>query len=152
MITGLHHINLVVPPSTLPAATAFYANTLGLIPRPVPALQRDTLAWFDIGASGQQVHVALGQPADFAPQQQSSSRHPCFRVESPEALAQLRQRVWAHHVRGGEGAPMAADRPGEEDSGAKGREYPQRFFARDFAGNRLEFSYVPSTTWGEWEV
>ena len=24
--------------------------------------------------------------------------------------------------------------------GAKGVEYPQRFFARDFAGNRLEFS------------
>jgi hypothetical protein len=24
--------------------------------------------------------------------------------------------------------------------GAKGVEYPQRFFVRDFAGNRLEFS------------
>jgi hypothetical protein len=63
---------------------------------------------------------------------------------------------------------MEADKPGEEASGefrlpilyfiegwsglladvlwlifvlgAKGVEYPQRFFARDFAGNRLEFS------------
>lgn len=25
-------------------------------------------------------------------------------------------------------------------AGEKGVEYPQRFFARDFAGNRLEFS------------
>jgi hypothetical protein len=25
-------------------------------------------------------------------------------------------------------------------TGAKGVEYPQRFFARDYAGNRLEFS------------
>ena len=24
--------------------------------------------------------------------------------------------------------------------GSKGKEYPTRFFARDFAGNRLEFS------------
>lgn len=140
MITGLHHINLVVPPSTLPAATAFYAHTLGLTPRPVPALQRDTLAWFDIGSSGQQVHVAFGQPADFA---YASSKHPCFRVETPEALNELREKVWAHHERGGEGAPQACDRPGEESSGSKGKEYPQRFFARDFAGNRLEFSYVP---------
>jgi len=35
---------------------------------------------------------------------------------------------------------MEADKPGEENSGAKGEEYSTRFFARDFAGNRLEFS------------
>ncbi|KAF1932686.1 uncharacterized protein M421DRAFT_246707 [Didymella exigua CBS 183.55] len=137
MITGLHHINLVVPPSTLHLATEFYSATLGLTPRPVPAAQRDTLAWFDIGASGQQVHIAFGAPHDFA---QPSSRHPCFRVGSAEDLLRLRERVWAHFERGGESAPMAADRPGEMDSGAKGVEYPVRFFARDYAGNRLEFT------------
>jgi hypothetical protein len=33
-----------------------------------------------------------------------------------------------------------ADKPGAKNSGAEGVEYPTRFFARDFAGNRLEFS------------
>lgn len=140
MITGLHHINLVIPPGQLPAANAFYGTTLGLTPRPVPVLQRDTLAWFDIGTSGQQVHIAFGKPEDF---ELTSSRHPCFQVASPENLVALRQKIWEHFEKGGEGAPTAADRPGEEASGAKGVEYPQRFFARDFAGNRLEFSYVP---------
>lgn len=88
-----------------------------------------------------------------------SSRHPCFKLESPEALLQLRQRIWDHHQKGGAAAPKEADKPGEADSGmlssltsitfecayrdelgSKGVEYPQRFFARDYAGNRLEFS------------
>jgi hypothetical protein len=56
-------------------------------------------------------------------------------------------------VRADEASPKEADQPGEEDSGtagvakgsnmylgAKGVEYPKRFFARDYAGNRLEFS------------
>lgn len=127
MITGLHHINLVVPPATLHLATDFYAGTLGLTPRAVPHAQRATLAWFDIGNSGQQVHIAFGKPHDFA---EPSSRHPCFKVGSEEQLLELRRRVWAHFEKGGESAPVAADRPGEEDSGAKGVEYPTRFFAR----------------------
>jgi catechol 2,3-dioxygenase-like lactoylglutathione lyase family enzyme len=137
MITGLHHINLVVPPGTLHLAHDFYSNTLGLTPRPVPHLQRETLAWFDIGDSGQQVHVAMGKPEDF---QHNSSRHPCFKVGQAEHLLALRQKVWEHFERGGEAAPIAADKPGEKDSGAEGVEYPTRFFARDYAGNRLEFS------------
>jgi catechol 2,3-dioxygenase-like lactoylglutathione lyase family enzyme len=137
MITGIHHINLVVPPGTLDAAQAFYGTTLGLTPRPVPAAQAGTLAWFDIGSSGQQVHVAFGEPPDFA---FASRRHPCFRLGSPEDLLALRRRIWEHHERGGQGAPAAADRPGGENSGDKGVEYPERFFARDYAGNRLEFS------------
>ncbi|KAJ4369567.1 hypothetical protein N0V83_005329 [Neocucurbitaria cava] len=137
MITGLHHINLVVPPQTLHLATEFYSTTLGLTPRAVPQLQRDTLAWFDIGTSGQQVHIAFGKPEDFA---NTSSRHPCFRLGSVEDLIALRQKVWAHFEKGGESAPTQSDRPGEKDSGAEGVEYPTRFFARDYAGNRLEFS------------
>ncbi|KAJ2968924.1 hypothetical protein NUW58_g10111 [Xylaria curta] len=42
MITGLHHINLVVPPDTLDDAAAFYGSTLGLTPRAVPALQNES--------------------------------------------------------------------------------------------------------------
>lgn len=127
MITGIHHINLVIPAGTLPLATEFYSSTLGLTQIPVPQLQRDTLAWFALGASGQQVHVAIGKPHDFGA---ASSRHPCFRVAGPDALDELRQRVWAHFERGGEAAPKEADRPGERDSGAQGVEYPTRFFAR----------------------
>ncbi|KAI8951752.1 hypothetical protein F4801DRAFT_543281 [Xylaria longipes] len=137
MITGLHHINLVVPPDTLDDAAAFYGSTLGLTPRAVPALQKGTLLWFDIGTSGQQVHLAFGVPEDFS---FDSRRHPCFRVTDGEQLLELRRRIYAHLERGGPGAPKAADRPGDEISGEKGVEYPQRFFARDYAGNRLEFT------------
>jgi catechol 2,3-dioxygenase-like lactoylglutathione lyase family enzyme len=137
MITGIHHINLVIPPNTLHLANEFYGTTLGLKPRAVPHLQRDTLAWFDIGTSGQQVHIAFGKPEDF---HNKSSRHPCFKLGSGEDLAALRQRVWDHFQLGGEAAPKEADKPGEKNSGAEGVEYPTRFFARDFAGNRLEFS------------
>ena len=159
MITGLAHVNLTVPSGTLDQANDFYGETLGLIRRPVPQLQKDRLAWFDIGSSGQQIHIAFG---DSGPE---SSRHPCFRIESPEKLLELQRRVWAHYEKGEKGSPKAADKPGEENSGtltrfclsgpvhlprsltdrlpcsgSKGVEYPQRFFARDYAGNRLEFS------------
>jgi catechol 2,3-dioxygenase-like lactoylglutathione lyase family enzyme len=137
MITGIHHVNLVVQPANLPLAREFYGETLGLTPRAVPHLQRDTLAWFDIGISGQQVHIAIGKPADFT---HISSRHPCFKVGSVENLDALRERIWEHYERGGRAAPKEADKPGEKNSGAQGVEYPTRFFVRDFAGNRLEFS------------
>ncbi|KAJ3056026.1 hypothetical protein HK097_008366 [Rhizophlyctis rosea] len=110
-------INLVVPQGTLPAATAFYGTTLGLTPRTVPVLQTGRLAWFDIGSSGQQVHVSLGRDFDFQDEAMSSGRHPCFRVESLEKLAELQRRVFSHFERGGEGAPVACDVPGGENSG-----------------------------------
>ncbi|KAL5379889.1 hypothetical protein DPSP01_008171 [Paraphaeosphaeria sporulosa] len=137
MITGIHHVNLVVPPGTLAQANEFYGGTLGLTPRAVPQLQRETLAWFDIGSSGQQVHIAFGKAEDFA---WASSRHPCFKVGGQEELQALQERVWGHFEKGGESAPKAADKPGEKNSGAEGVEYPTRFFARDYAGNRLEFT------------
>ncbi|KAM3425386.1 hypothetical protein BST61_g7332 [Cercospora zeina] len=154
MITGLAHVNLLVPADTLHHAEEFYGTTLGLTPRPVPQLQKGSLAWygytnreqnirfattnrFDIGSSGQQVHIALDKTHSNS---NKSSRHPCFKIESPDALLRLRQRIWEHHVKGGESAPQEADRPGEINSGSQGAEYPSRFFARDYAGNRLEFS------------
>lgn len=45
MITGLHHVNLIVPAGTLDAAEAFYGKTLGLTPRAVPERQKGSLAW-----------------------------------------------------------------------------------------------------------
>jgi catechol 2,3-dioxygenase-like lactoylglutathione lyase family enzyme len=117
MISGLAHVNLTVPKDTLPQAVEFYGETLGLTPRPVPALQKGNLAWFDIPSSSQQVqqvHIAFGTPSDF---ENPSSRHPCFRVESPESLLALRKRIWDHFQRGGPAAPQAADKPGDVDSG-----------------------------------
>ncbi|KAK1752830.1 hypothetical protein QBC47DRAFT_347963 [Echria macrotheca] len=141
MITGLHHVNILVPPGTLGAANIFYGETLGLTPRVVPALQAHSLAWFDIASSGQQLHVAFGRPdIDFTDEARAARRHPCFRVSTIEQLEELRRRIWDHYQRGGEGAPSEADRPGGDNSGAKGQEYNPRFFARDYAGNRLEFS------------
>lgn len=127
MITGIHHVNLVVPPHTFDQANDFYGNTLGLTPRAVPQLQRDTLAWFDIGSSGQQVHIAFGKPEDFT---NPSSRHPCFKLGSGEELAVLQKKVYDHLEKGGNAAPKEADKPGEKNSGAVGVEYPTRFFAR----------------------
>lgn len=111
LISGIAHINLVIPPGTLEQANTFYGETLGLTPRAVPAAQKGSLAWFDIATSGQQVHIAFG---DNGPK---SSRHPCFKVSSPEALLALRQKVWEHHQQGGDAAPQEADRPGAENSG-----------------------------------
>lgn len=117
MITGLAHVNLIVPAGTLPAANAFYGMTLGLTAVPVPQLQRGRLAWFDIASSGQQVHVAFGRDVDFEGLAAKSSRHPCFRVGSPEELLALQRRVWQHFQDGGDGAPKECDEPGGESSG-----------------------------------
>ncbi|EGP92545.1 unnamed protein product [Zymoseptoria tritici ST99CH_1A5] len=134
MIAGIAHVNLTVPKGTLDQAETFYGTTLGLTSRPVPQVKKGELAWFDIGSSGQQVHIAFGESGP------KSSRHPCFKIESPEALMELRQRVWDHHKKGDEAAPQEADEPGKMDSGTQAVEFPTRFFARDYAGNRLEFS------------
>jgi hypothetical protein len=89
----------------------------------------------------------------------TSSRHPCFTLESADLLLELQQRIWDHHKEGSPSAALECDEPGKADSGSKvstlcprasvltseqGVEYPTRFFARDFAGNRLEFAAFPT--------
>jgi hypothetical protein len=67
---------------------------------------------FNIGeASGQQIHIAFGQ------NDPGASRHPCFKIGSLQDLQALQKRIWDHHQRGGSAAPMAADQPGEQNSG-----------------------------------
>ncbi|EPE06381.1 glyoxalase family [Ophiostoma piceae UAMH 11346] len=139
LITGIHHVNIIVPRDTLDAAHAFYENILGFVSIPVPELQRGTLAWFNV-TDTQQVHVAFGRDFDFSGDATTSSRHPCFKVASPDALLTLQRKIWDFYQKAGSGAPRACDQPGAESSGAKGVEYPSRFFVRDYAGNRLEFS------------
>lgn len=48
LITGISHVNLLVPAGTLSQARAFYGKTLGFESVPVPILQRETLAWYAI--------------------------------------------------------------------------------------------------------
>jgi hypothetical protein len=129
MITALAHINLLVPPGTLHHATHFYSTTLGLTPRPVPAHRVHDLAWFEIGDSGQQVHIApdyngsngvvKGEEGkdEEGMKAKWSSRHPCFRLGSPEALEELKMRIWRHFEERGGAAPLEADRPGGAASG-----------------------------------
>jgi hypothetical protein len=138
MITGLSHINLLVPPGTLPLATHFYSTTLGLTPRPVPAHRVHDLAWFEIGDSGQQVHIApdyngsdgiiKGEEGGDEESMKAkwSSRHPCFRLGSPELLEELRVRIWKHFEEGGGAAPLEADRPGASASGMFVLSFPSR--------------------------
>lgn len=45
MITGIAHINVLVPPESLDHAEAFYGGTLGLSSAPVPHLQKGTILW-----------------------------------------------------------------------------------------------------------
>ena len=44
-ISGLAHVNLLIPSGTLEQANAFYGDTLGLKARQVPELQKGSLAW-----------------------------------------------------------------------------------------------------------
>jgi hypothetical protein len=46
MITGIAHINLIVPEGTLDLAEEFYSGILGFTRVPVPVLQKDKLAWY----------------------------------------------------------------------------------------------------------
>ncbi|KAE8150394.1 hypothetical protein BDV25DRAFT_112461 [Aspergillus avenaceus] len=134
MISGLAHINLLVPEGTLSQAREFYCDTLGLTAVPVPVAQVETTAWYNIADGPQQVHIGFGV------NEPDSPRHPCFRLGSLDDLQNLQKKIWEHHLRGGSAAPVQVDKPGGPISGEMTAEYPSRFFARDFAGNRLEFS------------
>lgn len=144
LISGLHHINLLVPPQTLHLARDFYAGSLGLHEAIVPASCKAYLAWFDIATSGQQIHItSQHQLNQVQMQAQSESpRHPCFKISTQEKLDKIQQILWQLHERGGEGAPVYCDEPSSEVGEAQKAPggFPRRFFARDYAGNRLEFS------------
>lgn len=145
LISGLHHVNLLVPPNTLHLARGFYTGTLGLQPAAVPASCKAHLAWFDISSSGQQIHITSQHHLNQAQMkaQTESPRHPCFKISTKGKLDRLQSMIWELYERGGDGAPVYCDEPQKDDTdddlqGPSG--FPRRFFARDYAGNRLEFS------------
>ncbi|KAK8049402.1 glyoxalase family protein [Apiospora phragmitis] len=140
LITGIAHINLSIPPGTLAHAKSFYGETLGLVPRAVPAAQTETLAWFDVGtATGQQVHVSTAKHAEDTTSA-TSSRHPCFAVGSLEALQALQTRIGAHLQRGGPDAPMMAD-PVDE-LGEPGRRVPDEVLRAGLRGQPVGVLFV----------
>lgn len=130
----IQHVNLSVPVGTLEQAEEFYGTVLGFAPDPVPQLQRDSLRWFRVGDTGQQVHVSFDEPNSG-----KTRCHPCFALRDGEALLELQKRIWDAFQKGGKAAPMAADEPGKENSGAKvGLTRRQSWdYARRIADNRV---------------
>jgi len=114
-ILALAHVNVSV--DDVEAARDFYGRVLGLEPAPRPADAGGRAGcWFRLGAC--ELHVSLENGADNA----SSRRHFALEVDDLEAW---RRRLAAAGCALEEGRPI----PGVE-----------RFFARDPAGNRIEFS------------
>lgn len=120
---AIQHVNLSVPEGTLAAAEEFYGDVLGFASDPVPSLQRESLRWFRVGNTGQQVHISFDTPGDG-----KTRSHPCFALRSKEALFELQTRIWDFYKEGGKAAPMAADEPGKENSGAKVRPHKALYF------------------------
>ncbi len=113
LLRRLAHVNLSI--DDVDAAIAFYGDLLGLAPAPRPADVERRGCWFALGDA--ELHLSIEAGADNA----SSKRHVAFEVDD---LAALRIRLEAAGVAFDGGSPM---------------EGIDRFFARDPAGNRLEF-------------
>jgi catechol 2,3-dioxygenase-like lactoylglutathione lyase family enzyme len=112
--TGIHHIQLAMPPGEEEAAMRFYGGLLGLdlFAKPDSLAPRGGL-WF----RGQSVEVHLGLEETFVP---AVRAHPAFLVSGLETL---RSRL--------EAAGLRID----EDVQLEGY---HRFYVRDPFGNRLE--------------
>ena len=113
--TGLHHVQLAIPPGKEDTARAYYAGTLGMteLDKP-PVLAARGGCWFRAG--GWEVH--LGVEEAFVPARKA---HPGVLVDGLDGLA---DRL------GGAGHEVTWDDafPGH-----------RRFYASDPFGNRLEF-------------
>jgi len=121
LIVGLDHVNLLVDAGddALPKARALYEALLELEPleRPANTDSGRPGAWYQCGP--QQLHLTTEKDASVV--NQTSRRHPAFRVANLEAMRQRLENAGIEII--------AANRfPGQE-----------RFFVRDPWGNRLEF-------------
>ncbi|HYG72930.1 MAG TPA: VOC family protein [Actinomycetota bacterium] len=114
-ITGIHHIQLAMPPDEEEAGRTFYGDLLGLpeVPKPSELAPRGGL-WFRSGSL--EVHLGV-EREDFTPARKA---HPAFIVTG---LDTLRERL--------ETAGYRID----EDVQLEGY---RRFHVRDPFGNRLE--------------
>jgi catechol 2,3-dioxygenase-like lactoylglutathione lyase family enzyme len=114
----LAHVNISI--DDVEAARRFYGETLSLQSAPRPTDAGRPGCWFRLG--GVEVHLSEEKGADNA----KSKRHIAFEV-APSELEGIRNRLVDA------GAPIEEARP---IAGVR------RFFARDPAGNRLEFYTV----------
>ena len=114
-ITGIHHIQLAMPPDEEEAGREFYGDLLGLpeVPKPSELAPRGGL-WFRSGSL--EVHLGV-EREDFTPARKA---HPAFLVSDLDAL---RERLEAAGYRIDEDVQLEGYR---------------RFHVRDPFGNRLE--------------
>jgi catechol 2,3-dioxygenase-like lactoylglutathione lyase family enzyme len=114
-LTGIHHIQLAMPPGEEEAGRKFYADLLGLpeVPKPSELAPRGGL-WFRSGPL--EVHLGVEREG-FTPARKA---HPAFLVTG---LEELRERLEAAGYRIDEDVQLEGFR---------------RFHVRDPFGNRLE--------------
>lgn len=115
MITGIDHVQITVPQSSVPAARDFYCHLLGLpeIEKPESLQQRGGF-WLQVG--DRQVHVGIEDGVD----RNATKAHVAYAVKG---LAGWRAKLAAVGIEILEGVPI----PGYE-----------RFEFRDPFGNRVE--------------
>jgi catechol 2,3-dioxygenase-like lactoylglutathione lyase family enzyme len=114
-ITGIHHVQLGMPPEEEAAGRAFYGELLGLreVPKPSELAPRGGL-WFRSGSL--EVHLGVEREG-FTPTRKA---HPAFLVSGLDAL---RERLVASGYRIDEDVQLEGYR---------------RFHVRDPFGNRIE--------------
>jgi len=114
-VTGLHHVQLAMPPGGEEEARRFYGDVLGLeeVPKP-PGLATRGGCWF----RGDRLELHLGVEEGF---RAARKAHPAFLVEGLDALRAVLDE---------EGVETRDDVPLEGF---------RRFHASDPFGNRLEF-------------
>jgi catechol 2,3-dioxygenase-like lactoylglutathione lyase family enzyme len=80
-VTGLHHVQVAIPPGGEPQARTFYGDVLGMteVAKP-PALAARGGAWFRSGAA--ELHLGVDEP--FRP---AAKAHPAFAVTDLDAMA-----------------------------------------------------------------
>jgi len=112
-VSGIHHVQVSIPPGGEPAARRFYSELLGLPELEKPASLGDRGGvWFACG--DQQLHCGV------EPEVARSRRHPAFLTDDLDALR-------AHL--------LAGDVPVVDDRQIPGY---RRFYAEDPFGNRIE--------------
>lgn len=157
MISGIQHVNLTVGhkdwaeeggESPLLKADRFYAGALGLKNDPVPKGMENSLRWFSIGDSGQQIHISLEFNVAPLETRHQTRGHPCF-VLPFEKLSDVIQKLTEFAQSGDAAAcstpsiqPAGIPKEEDQDNVVKGYRKGDRFFVRDFSGNRLEFSGI----------
>jgi catechol 2,3-dioxygenase-like lactoylglutathione lyase family enzyme len=114
-VTGLHHVQLAMPPGGEEEARRFYGDVLGLeeVPKP-PALSNRGGCWF----RGDRLELHLGVEEGF---RAARKAHPAFLVDDLDALRAVLDEA---EVETREDAPLEGFR---------------RFYGWDPFGNRLEF-------------